>query len=39
MCLLSVLVSVGSSGCGMSRPPVMTLEQWEAERQRVLSRE
>ena len=36
--LLLVLVSVADSGCGISRPPVMTPEQWEAEYKRVQSR-
>jgi hypothetical protein len=35
--LLSLLVSVGGSGCGIGKPPVMTLEQWEAQDKRVLS--
>ena len=38
VCLLALLVSVGGSGCGMNKPPVKTLEQWEAERNRVRSR-
>jgi hypothetical protein len=29
--LLSLLVSVCCSGCGIGRPPVMTLEQWEVQ--------
>jgi hypothetical protein len=37
--LLSLLLSVGSSGCGIGKPPVKTLEQWEAERNRVRSSE
>jgi hypothetical protein len=37
--LLSLLVSVCCSACGMGKPPVMTLAQWEAERNRSLSRE
>jgi hypothetical protein len=37
--LLVLLVSVCCSGCGIGKPPVMTLEQWEAESQRVRSRE
>ena len=39
MCLLVLLLSVGGSGCGIGQPPVMTLEQWGVERNRVLSRE
>jgi hypothetical protein len=30
MGLLALLVSMGGSGCGIGKPPVMTLEQWEA---------
>jgi hypothetical protein len=37
--LLALLVSVCCSGCGIGKPPVMTLEQWEAGRNRVRSRE
>jgi hypothetical protein len=29
---------VGGSGCGINKPPVKTLEQWEAEQNRVRSR-
>jgi hypothetical protein len=36
--LLSFLLSVGCTGCGIGRPPVMTLEQWQAEDDRVRSR-
>jgi hypothetical protein len=39
MCLLVLLLSVGGRGCGIGKPPVMTLEQWGVERNRVLSRE
>jgi hypothetical protein len=35
--LLALLLSVCCSGCGIGKPPVMTLEQWEAERNRVRS--
>ena len=35
--LLALLVSVCGSGCGIGKPPVMTLEQWETERNRVRS--
>ena len=31
MCLLAFLLGVGCTGCGIGKPPVMTLEQWEAE--------
>jgi hypothetical protein len=31
ICLLSFLLSVGGIGCGIGKPPVMTLEQWQAE--------
>lgn len=31
MGLLSLLLSVCCIGCGIGKPPVMTLEQWEAE--------
>ena len=31
MCLLSCLLSVCCIGCGIGKPPVMTLEQWQAE--------
>jgi hypothetical protein len=37
--LLSFLLSVCCTGCGIGRPPVMTLEQWQADRNRTLSRE
>jgi hypothetical protein len=37
MCLLVLLLSVGGSGCGIGQPPVMTLEQWEAQYNRVRS--
>jgi hypothetical protein len=37
--LLFLLVSVCGSGCGIGRSPVMTLEQWQAERNRVRSTE
>jgi hypothetical protein len=30
MCLLAFLLGVGCTGCGIGRPPVMTLEQWQA---------
>ena len=38
ICLLSFLLSVCCSGCGIGRPPVWTLEQWEADRNRTRSR-
>jgi hypothetical protein len=31
MCLLAFLLGVGGIGCGIGKPPVMTLEQWQAE--------
>ena len=37
MCFLLLLVGVGGSGCGIGQPPVMTLEQWEAQYNRVRS--
>jgi hypothetical protein len=39
MGLLSLVVSVCCSGCGIGKPPVMTLEQWEAQYNRVRSSE
>ena len=39
ICLLAFLLSVWCTGCGINRPPVMTLEQWQADRNRTLSRE
>jgi hypothetical protein len=38
MSLLCVLLSVGGVGCGIDKPPVKTLEQWQAEADRVRSR-
>jgi hypothetical protein len=38
MCLLCVLLSVCGVGCGIGKPPVKTLEQWQAEADRVRSR-
>jgi hypothetical protein len=39
LCLaLSFLLSVCCVGCGAGRPPVKTLEQWQAEIERVRSR-
>jgi hypothetical protein len=39
LCLiLSLLLSVCAVGCGVSQPPVKTLDQWQAERERVRSR-
>jgi hypothetical protein len=39
LCLiLSFLLSVCGVGCAMSQPPVKTLDQWQAERERVRSR-
>ena len=37
ICLLSFLLSVCCIGCGIGRPPVMTLEQWQAEEDSVRS--
>jgi hypothetical protein len=37
MCLLSFLLSVCCTGCGIGKPPVWTLEQWQAEDNRVRS--
>ncbi len=37
ICLLSFL-SVCCIGCGISKPPVKTLQQWQADRNRTLSR-
>jgi hypothetical protein len=37
ICLLSFLLSVGCIGCGIGKPPVWTLEQWRANRNRTLS--
>jgi hypothetical protein len=37
LCLLWWLVSLCCSGCGIGKPPVKTLEQWEAQRNRVRS--
>ena len=31
ICLLAFLLSVCCTGCGIGRPPVKTLEQWQAE--------
>jgi hypothetical protein len=31
ICLLCCLLSVCCVGCGISKPPVMTLDQWQAE--------
>jgi hypothetical protein len=36
--LLAFLQSIGFMGCANSRPPVMTLEQWQAEDNRVRSK-
>jgi hypothetical protein len=30
ICLLSFLLSVCCIGCGVGRPPALTLDQWEA---------
>jgi hypothetical protein len=39
LCLtLSVLLSVCGVGCGAGQPPVKTLQQWQAESERVRSR-
>jgi hypothetical protein len=39
LCLiLSFLLSVCGVGCGTGQPPVKTLDQWQAERERVRSR-
>jgi uncharacterized membrane protein YfcA len=38
MCLFGFLLGVCGVGCGMGKPPVMTLEQWRAEDERVRSR-
>jgi hypothetical protein len=39
LCLtLSVLLSVCGVGCGAGQPPVKTLDQWQAESERVRSR-
>jgi hypothetical protein len=39
LCLtLSFLLSVCCVGCGTGRPPVKTLDQWQAEEERVRSR-
>jgi hypothetical protein len=39
LCLiLSFLLSVCCVGCGTGRPPVKTLDQWQAEIERVRSR-
>jgi hypothetical protein len=39
LCLtLSFLLSVCCVSCGLGRPPVKTLEQWQAEEERVRSR-
>jgi len=35
--LLALLLSVCCSGCGIGRPPVMTLEQWQAQDNQVRS--
>ena len=35
--LLSFLLSVCCIGCGIGKPPVMTLEQWQAEEDSVRS--
>jgi hypothetical protein len=37
ICLLSFLLSVCCLGCGIGKPPVMTLEQWQAQDDRVRS--
>jgi hypothetical protein len=37
--LLTCLLSTSLMGCGIGRPPVQSLGQWEAERNRVRSRE
>ena len=38
VCLLGFLLGVCGIGCGIGKPPVMTLEQWRAEDERVRSR-
>jgi hypothetical protein len=38
ICLLSFLLSVCSTGCGIGQPPVKTLEQWQADIDRTRSR-
>jgi hypothetical protein len=39
LCLtLACLLSVCGVGCGIDRPPVKTLQQWQAEEERVRSR-
>ena len=38
MCLLGFLLGVCGIGCGIGKPPVMTLDQWQAEDDRVRSR-
>ena len=39
LCLtLLFLLSVCCVGCGIGRPPVKTLDQWQAEQERVRSR-
>jgi hypothetical protein len=37
ICLLSFLLSVGCIGCGIGKPPLWTLEQWQADRNRTRS--
>jgi predicted small secreted protein len=39
ICLLSFLLSICSTGCGIGQPPVKTLEQWQADINRTRSRE
>jgi hypothetical protein len=36
-CLLAFLPSVCGIGCGIGKPPVMTLEQWQAQDARLRS--
>jgi hypothetical protein len=31
LCLLAFPLGVGGIGCGFGRPPVMPLDQWQAE--------
>jgi hypothetical protein len=37
--LLMCLLNTSVMGCGISKPPVQSLEQWKAGRNRVKSRE
>jgi hypothetical protein len=37
ICLLSFLLSVCGVGCGIGKPPALTLDQWDAQYRRTRS--